>query len=187
MKITDQIILKVALQKGHFVFASGNHATTKLEFDNISRSPLLINLVSKKLAKLIALNYPDIDLIVTIANGANILAKPISSHLTKITGKDIGYVATHKTPQKNFSIPKGCKIHKDSRCVIVDDVYNHGTNSSKVAKLLKERNLNILGITVVFNRNKTLTKHSPEGLRVLSLIDNPMTDWPPEECGICKN
>lgn len=180
MNIIDRLLLNISFEKGHFVFASGRHSYKKIEFDNIAKSKFLVDLVSKRLAKETAKNFPEVEVIVTVANGANILAEPVASNLSKILKKEVRALKTSKDSSKNFFLDQDAKLKSGSKCLIIDDVYNHGTNSGKVEKLLKSQKVKMTGIAVVFNRNP---KNKPG---VVSLINCPLQDWSAEECSCQK-
>lgn len=174
MTLLDKLLIRTSIEKGHFIFASGNHSDRKLEFDNISKHNLLLNLTSRKLAKSIAQNFPQTEVVVTVASGSNVLAVPVAKKLSKILGRKIQPIQTSKDSAKNFHIK--AKLNPNTRCVILDDVFNHGTNSAKVETLLESKKLKVLGTAVVFNRNKK------DKARLLSLVNYELRDWPPEEC-----
>lgn len=181
----EKLILEKAKMEGHFVFASGNHATQKLDFDNVARNRLLILIVARRLAKMIADKYPEVDAIVTIATGANVLAKPTANSLSKLLNREVVPVETSKDSDKNFSLTNKDLSLAGLRVVIVDDVFNHGTNSDRVIKLLSSLNAQTLAVAVVFNRNTFTKLKSSSKIKLLSLITYPMKDWPKEECTTC--
>ncbi len=185
MKLIDKLLITTAKEEGHFIFASGNHATEKLEFDNIARNKFLLAYVARKLAKLISQANPDIDVIVTVASGANILAEPISKQLSKILNKKVGYILTAKDSNKEFFIPKIDREITGIKCVIVDDIFNHGTNTKKVKGLLSEYRFEVLGVAVIFNRNYSSKTTLDKGIKVASLVDYPLRDWPAKDCKYC--
>lgn len=178
MNLFNKLLLRLCLQNGHFIFASGNHANQKIEFDKISTNPFLIWLVARKLARAINQEYPQLDAIVTVATGANILGPPTAMHLSKLTERNIKLFTTSKNAQKQFKLQRSKNsIGLQNRgCVIVDDVYNHGTNSTKVGELLTGQKAQVLGTAVIFNRS------SPLESEVVALIDYPMQDCAAEDC-----
>ena len=182
----DKFLLNKAKIDGHFVFASGNHASEKLDFDNVSRNRILVSIASRRLAKLISSKFTKVDAIVAIATGANILAKPTAKHLSKLLNSNVIAVETIKDLDKNFSIANKNLSLGGLKTVIIDDVFNHGTNSDKVIKLLSSLGAKALAVAVVFNRNTYTKLKSSNKIKLLSLITYPMQDWPEEECNICN-
>jgi orotate phosphoribosyltransferase len=174
MSLLGKLLIPISVEEGHFIFASGNHASKKIEFDNISKHKVLINLTSKKLARRIAQDFPNVQTIVTVANGANVLANPVSKELSKLLKRKIQPIQTSKDSRKNFNL--SAKLKSGTKCVIVDDVFNHGTNTTKIQKILQSEEAQVIGVAVVFNRNK---KDQP---KLLSLINYELKDWPAEEC-----
>lgn len=84
MKTLENRLLQTGMQTGHYVLANKQHSDTKFEFDLISSRKRLLKKVSKSLAALIVAQHEfhDIDAVLTVGNGANPLAWPLSRYIS---------------------------------------------------------------------------------------------------------
>lgn len=168
-------LLKTGLIDGHFVLASGRHARQKFDFDHIANNPQLLQQTAEALADLIHQHFPETKTILTVANGANILAAPISSIL------NIDAVTSRKDEAKNFFVDEVV----EGPYLIVDDVFTKGTNVGKLLGALPKEAELPQALIVVLNRHTTsqdFFEYVKTNIPVVSLIQYPMTDLSPAEC-----
>lgn len=195
MKTLREKILACGLETGHFVLASGNHSTEKFEFDAIAaRRFTLFRKVVDGLGDLIVQTpeFADVDTIITVGNGANCLAQPVSRKVANVFDRQMNYIeSTYRVTDegKRFRLKKGNIFARGKRCIIVDDVYSYGTNAGKVAELVQNFGGVILGAAVVLDRSgddgevsRLRLPDSELYVPVESLVKASMPSWPEENC-----
>jgi orotate phosphoribosyltransferase len=208
MMYTDDQLLRRSLITGHFEFAAGNHASEKIEFDRITEGRFAYfrkRRAAKSIARVVAREFEEVEAIATVANGANPLSVPVAKYVSKLLGRTVESYQTRKfgDDDKEFGLVGGNVHAANKRWVIVDDVFNKGTNTTKVANMLHRWGGTILGIGVFANRNAegldriqysqgsvmSCAVSPPEVLAseisVASVVDYPMEDYPKEVCLIC--
>ncbi len=159
-------VMRQAVIHGDFTLASGAKATEKFDFDLIDTDSDIFRALIRALARYIKTENPDIDGIVTIANGATRLGDPIATALGNIKHIESSYT-TDSHGVKHFTtepIPNGV-----TKIILIDDVFTSGTNTTKVANTLPE-NIEIAGVMVILNRSGQPTPKILGNIAVLSLI-----------------
>lgn len=155
-----------AIIHGDFTLASGAKATEKFDFDLIETNSDIFRALVQALSRYIKAENPDIDGIVTVANGATRLGDPISAKLGGIEHIQSSYT-TDEDGVKNFSvgqIPDGV-----TKVVLVDDVFTRGTNTTKVANALPD-DIEIAGVVVILDRSGQTAPQILGSVAVVSLI-----------------
>ncbi len=201
MKRFERKSLERMTVKGHFVFASKRHAVEKLDYDKLSKRKLKETRVARRLGKLIANEFPDVDAVATVADGANGLAGKVSRNVSKRLERRVEGWQTRKTDD-GFELQPSNIFAGDKNWVIVDDIFTRGTNTMKVASTLHRWGGRILGVCTYVNRSSSGLRHIPypqdqripcaEGfprlgddvttIPVVSHIQYPMEDYTPEAC-----
>ncbi len=174
----------------HTVIASQRHTNVKLECDNLLQSRRRKKQVSSHLTDLIAQQLPECDAIITVANGANCLARPVAQGLTKKLGHTVVGLETLKTKSEaGFMLANG-NVHarKFQRIMLLDDVFTRGTNAGQVASVVEQFGGQVHGLATMFNRNPygiTELVFSGSSDPVSSLIQIPIPDWAAADCKEC--
>lgn len=161
--LQEQVFEQAILNGERYKLASGAFSDVKFDFDLISQNPdkTLFNQVAAELGHLVGAVFLDCDATVTVANGANALSEPVTVAASKRQPRNtIKAIKTKKDETGAFEL----SVHnledlEGLKCVIVDDVYSHGTNSTKVANLLTQAGAHVLGAAVVLNRNANPEPH----------------------------
>lgn len=172
---------------GHFVNASKTHTDQRIEFENLKRRILLKRKTVKALGLIIGSEFPEADRIVTVARGANWMAEPVAKMASTLLGRQVEFSKTIKIGEnREFNLVGGNIYVRDENCVILDDVYNFGTNTSKVAQRIYQFQGVPIGIVTVFNRNPNggteLIMPNFNTIPVRSYVNIPINSWSPEEC-----
>lgn len=192
-----------AIVPGHIVLTSGHHAFEKFEFDKVNNR-VMERILVRPLGGLVLREYPRCNALLTVANGANRLGKPIADVMCKLTR---GYrprplqtrKPTAKDAPKKFWLPQplGNNVLRPEanggeplELVILDDAYTRGTNVSLVAQLADRWGAIVLGAAVIYNRNpegaETFEYQDRSGETILaplaSLVKNPTPDYTPADC-----
>lgn len=110
-------------------FASGQHANNKFEADRIACVPPLRSEVASRVAGLVAQYEPD--LLLSVPRGGDWLTEDIAAELA------IDSLILDKDPAKNFRYQEGGEeiVRSSNRLVIIDDLFNEETNTTKVYNL----------------------------------------------------
>ena len=137
---------------GHFIFKSGKHATTKLDYERLKRRDQ--RRAAKQIGALIAEEFPNLDAVVGVANGANRLAEDSAKHVSKLLGRNVLAFTTIKDERTgDFTVKKGNIYVGHKKLVVVDDIFTEGTTTEIVSGLLHKFGAKIVGIATLANRN----------------------------------
>lgn len=141
---TDKAAVIVnALIHGDFVLASGERASVKLDFDRVEGE--LYELCVRAMAEILRTRYPHLKTLVSVAHGATRIAESLKEEL------DITHIATDHDGEKPrvFRLLGGVC----DKVVIVEDIFNKGTNTGKVAQLVTNEGGDVQGIVAAINRS----------------------------------
>lgn len=197
----EQKSLKQMTIQGYFVFASKRHAVEKLDYDRISKSKIKQWRVARRIAKLVAQNFQNVDAVVSVAEGANGLAGSVARRTSKLLNKHVEGWQTRKR-DSGFELNPSSIYSADKNWVIIDDVFTKGTNTLKVAETLHKWGGRVVGVCTFVNRNAEGLREIPypqvgriacaerhpdpslteSRIPVSSVIQYPMEDFAAEDC-----
>jgi orotate phosphoribosyltransferase len=167
------------IEHGHTVFASGNHADVKVNYEKVSDE--LNEAVIDELAKKIDNDLQPCGALVGVASGGNMLVSPLAS---KLSWPDLRLIETVKRDGRVL-LPKDALriLGGITDAVIIEDVVNHATTTRRVGHMLMQIGVEPRAIATPLNRNVHSTVKI-RGLQVpiISVVKNIMPDWKPEEC-----
>lgn len=131
---------------GNFTFQSGKTSDTYLDMRAINSHPNLLRYVVNKWIDQIAIEY---DIVCGVATGGMSPAAVLASYLDKpfIYVRSIDKVKTYglsKTIEGHFK--------KGDRVIIIDDVLTTGYSLFNAVDLLKNVELNVVGLAVIIDR-----------------------------------
>ena len=117
----------------------------KLDFDRVGGE--LYELCVRAMAEILRTRYPHIKTVVSVAYGATRIAESLKEEL------DITHIATDHDGEKPrvFRLLGGVC----DKVVIIEDVFNKGTNTGKVAQFIVANGGEVSGIVAVINRSPT--------------------------------
>lgn len=174
-------LLATAIIDGHFTLASGRHANQKFDFDLIAADTPLLLTTAHHIANVIHQDFPTIKSIITVANGANVLADPVAMFLAEMK-HEVQAIQSHKDIAGNFTVEEELK----ASYVIIDDVFTKGTNAKKLIDVLYHNHGLPQALFVVLNRHQNgqaaLNYHDQGQLPVKSIVNYAMTDIDPNQC-----
>lgn len=175
-----------ALVEGHFVLKSGNHGLEKFEFDRVSERRRLFRKTCRAMGELIAENFMDCEVVLTVGNGANCMAWPVAGHASKYLGRRVRPLTSAKYDGRFLTADK--IFITGRRLVIVDDALTRGTSAEELAQSLEGFKPATIDLAVVANRSVEGLTELPNPLdpdqpiRVASLMHLALGDYPPELC-----
>ncbi len=173
------------LSDDHFVYTSGKHGSFYINKDYLYLHTEETSKVGKMLGERFA--DKDIDVVVGPALGGIILAQWTAYHLSKTKGKEVLSVYTEKTPDGGQILTRGYDQYIVGKNVlIVEDTTMTGGSVKKVVDTIKAAGGNIIGVSVMTNRDPVDINESTIGapFSALGILDIPAFDA--ADCELCK-
>lgn len=168
------------LQKGKFALRGDQVTDTKVEFDVVLNSPMLLEKTAGFLARMLHKVFPDITAIVTVANGANALGQPIAANMKKLK-HPVQFIQTTKDLNVIYFTEEELKKLPGARLAVVDDVLTRATNVTHVGRVAEDLGAHVEGAGVVWRRdmssNLVLPRHGDEHLPIHALIEEEIPAW----------
>ncbi|MFW6134530.1 MAG: orotate phosphoribosyltransferase [Elusimicrobiota bacterium] len=161
-----------AIQKGHFLLASGKHSQFYFQAQNLLKYPDKAHLAGKLLSDL--WSGKKIDVVVSLAIGGIVLGQEVARHLG----------ARHiflERKGKHFSLERGFQVHTNEKTLLVEDVITTGGSVKEAIKILENLDADIAGICSLVLRGSPDFKYPLKTLRKIN--------WPvykPKQCPLCK-
>lgn len=185
------------IKTGHFKLTSGKHSGQYINKDAIYCIPNLFSLVVKKIYTGILnnFNYNSYDIITGPAIAGAVLAAPIALKLNKT------FVYPEKAIESRLAAdPNGGVIEtkvmkfrrgynkklKGSRVLIVEDIITTGNSVERTIKAVKKYGGKVVGISAIWNREGWLPEQNPDRALLLSLIDEDVPSYWPDDCPYCQ-
>jgi orotate phosphoribosyltransferase len=166
----------------HHEFVSGAHGR-KLDFDKIKTGSTLYNLWVGVMAEKTRELYDQVpSVLVGVANGTNRLARSMAPLL----GDHVQGIATEKLSAKEVGLTDLGKLvlqQTDPEMVlIVEDVGTLGTNSSSVAKSVREAGFDNLEVINTWQRSETLPFLDELSVPYNAVITDVLPTFTSEDC-----
>jgi len=160
------------MQRGHFRLSSGLHSDRFIQKFRIFEDPPTAELVAGELARKLAPCKPTV--VVSAAVGGLIpgflVAKALgvrSIFIEKEAGKPV--------------LRRGFELGPGDRAAIVEDVMTTGRSTREVMAVIQARGAEVACIGAVVKRGKAELP-----LPVQTLLELPLADVEPENCGLCQ-
>jgi orotate phosphoribosyltransferase len=159
------------IERGHFLLSSGRHSDTYLQTARILQFPEL----AKKLAKEIAENYPQVDVVLAPALGGIILGFAVAEAL----GCRMIFAERENGEMK---LRRGFDLKKDERVLVVEDVVTTGKSIKELLDIVKEKKAKLAGIVALVDRgDQKAFSEVP-----VSLVKLSIKSYSPEQCPLCR-
>jgi len=168
----DIFIQTGAVKKGHFLLASGMHSGNYFQAQALLQYPDKAEKAAKKLAGM--WKAEKIDVVVSLAVGGIVLGQEIARQLK------VRHIFLERKDGK-FTLKRGFELKENEKVLLVEDVITTGGSVREGLEVLKQRNVQITGITSLVLRGKNDLKYP---LKYLMKIDWPV--YNPEECPFCR-
>ncbi len=163
-----------ALLRGHFKLTSGRHSDVYYEKFALLKNPAICT----KICKTIADHFKDekVETVVGPTLGGVIISYEVARYL--------GVVAAFaEQGEKGRMFKRDFSLDKNEKVLIVDDVLTTGKSINEVIALVKQYNVEIVGIGVVLDRSGGQIEFDYP-LYAVSSIE--AKSWDPGECPLCK-
>jgi orotate phosphoribosyltransferase len=170
----------------HHVFSQGLHGR-KIDFDLIPDDSELFNQWVEITADFIRDNYEKIpDVLIGVANGTNRLAFAVADKLN-VPGLDtVKPEGSRNQPVLTEASEAKLKQLQPGLIVILEDVGTRGTNSSSVARSVRELGFDNLEVINTWQRSETLTLLDELKVPYKAVIKEVLISYKPEECEYCQ-
>lgn len=201
-------------KKGHFRLTSGRHSDIYISKDAIYCNPELFSATVGLLEAMsfVQQNYPelpastlnqeeDIDIITGPAIAGAVLAAPIALR----TGKIFVYLEKHRKPivenghlVEYRDVPQllreYSKMVAGKKVLLIEDIITTGESVNDTMKCIHEAGGQVVEVRCIWNRSGLQrfigTRKGDNGLEgdfvpILSIINEKVESWEPEECPIC--
>lgn len=158
--------------RGHFELTSGLHSGMYLQCAKILQFPHL----ASKLAKEIAKNFNDIDVVVSPAIGGIIIGYAVANELNCrmiFTEREMGEMVL----RRNFS------IKPDERVLIVEDVITTGGSVKEVIDVVNRNRGKVVGVASLIDRGGDKVFYDD----LKSLVNLKIESYRSEVCPLCKD
>ncbi|MFS8158596.1 MAG: hypothetical protein ACMG6E_00010 [Candidatus Roizmanbacteria bacterium] len=181
-KIKSAILSSGVLQKGHFVFADGNHALIKLEMDSLWDFPENLDIILSALATVEGL--PKADMILGVPTGGQRLAQEIGKRFLDIPVILLERIPGMSKQDFRFVSEKDEKLALNSQSIrIYEDVVTTLRSIAGVVKLLDPKRQDICSLAI-WKRGETKKKYQ-KGVTDHYLIKEYLPSFLPHLCPIC--
>ncbi len=182
-----EILKKVGavLVNDHFVGTSGLHFDTYINKDFLyphTKETL-------EVCKLLAEKYKDQDIEVVVgpALGGIILSQWTAHHLSRMYDKEVLAIYTEKSQDGGQIFTRGYENYvKDKRVLIVEDIVTTGNSVQKTIESVKKAEGNVLGLSVMINKNPQNINSNTFGVPFNALGEMEVKTYDEEKCPFCK-
>ena len=163
-----------AYLKGHFLLTSGLHSGEFFQCAQLMQYPERTALLCSQLARY--WDSQQIDLVVGPATGGILLAYELGRHLNAR--------ALYAEPLEGsgMELKRGFLIRPGEQALVVDDVITTGGSVKKVIDIVRERGGEVPGVAALVDRSGGVSF----GVKLTALVNVKVTNFPAEECPLCK-
>lgn len=170
----------------HHVFSQGLHGR-KLDFDLIPDGSGLFEQWVEVTAEFIRGNYPDLpQVVVGVANGTNRLATAVADKLGVKALVSVKPDGSRNQPVLTDEAKEKLKETAPKLIIILEDVGTRGTNSSSVAKSVRELGFDNLEVINTWQRSESLPLLDEINVPYKAIIKEILVSYNSEDCKYCK-
>ncbi|HEX5456357.1 MAG TPA: hypothetical protein VFW77_03235 [Candidatus Saccharimonadales bacterium] len=170
----------------HHVFSQGLHGR-KIDFDLIPDASGLFNQWVELTAVFIRDTYETLpQVLVGVANGTNRLAFAVAQKLGVIGLDTIKPEGSRNQPVLTEASKEKLKELNPDFLLILEDVGTRGTNSSSVARSVRELGFDNFEVVNTWQRSETLPLLDELNVKYKAVIKEILVSYKPEECEYCK-
>ncbi|MBI3305837.1 orotidine-5'-phosphate decarboxylase [Candidatus Nomurabacteria bacterium] len=169
----------------HFVGTSGLHMSTYINKDALFPHVLQVELVSEMFA--IKNKHLAVEVVAAPTIGGIILAQGTASALSRLYKKEVLAVFTEKNSEGNQVFTRGNdKYVKNKNVLVLEDLTTTGNSAKKVVENVRNAGGNVVGVSVMINKNPTDVTSEIFGAPFSSLGDMPVETYDEKDCPLCK-
>ena len=169
-KIYNLLVDKGAIMTGHFVLTSGLHSNKYIEKFRVLEDPKSLEIICEEMAK----KFNEIDIVVSAAVGGILLSSGVA--------KELGVKGIFcERVDGNLVFKRGFIIPEESNVLIVEDIVTTGGSIKEIITLLKNQNINIIGICSLAHRGEIINfgcKYDTlTNINIETWEENKIPDW----------
>jgi orotate phosphoribosyltransferase len=167
--------------QGHFIFADGDHALTKLEMDHLWDHPAELGVVLDHLGR--ATGLPEADLIIGVPRGGQSLAEAIAKRL------DLPLARLERIPggakqDFGFMTEGDAELARQAQSIrIYEDVVTTLSSIAGVVRLLNPAHQQISSLAI-WRRGQVKPQYR-QGVTDYYLVEEPIISYRPTDCPVC--
>lgn len=187
----EEEVLKMLRESGaiitdsHIVYTSGKHGSVYINKDALYPHTAF----ASRIGELFAQKNKDleIDVVAAPALGGIILSQWTAHHLSQMKGKEILGVYTEKDAEKNQVFTRGYdKLVTGKNVLVVEDLTTTGGSVLKVVNSVRAAGGNVVGVSVMVNRNPEGITSEMYGVPFSFLAVLKAEAFDEAECPLCK-
>lgn len=175
-----------AIQKGHFIYASGRHGEVYVQKGAITKHPLVTEELCIRLVRRI--QYLDIEVVVVTATGAIGIGHALAQALSMLYGYEVCYVYIDKIVKpsgKVYELGRGFAADVEGkRCLYGEDIVTTGGTIKKGIELVRENGGEVIAVVDLWNRGG-VTADDLDVPVFESLVDIQFDSYSPDNCPPC--
>jgi len=176
LNIKEKFIEENALLKGHFLLSSGLHSEYYMQSALVLKNPIYAENLAKMLKERITSLVSDYDLVVSPSMGGVIIGHEVA----KALGKNFLF---SERVDGNMILRRGFKIEKNSKIIIVEDVFTTGKSTKEVMELVSKYEAKTILCASIVDRSDGKIDFKVPKVSLLSLDIKTYTE---EDCPMCK-
>ncbi len=161
------------LKRGHFILASGRHASQYMQMAQATQDAKITELLCQDLAE--RFKGEEIDLVVSPAVGGLI----VGYEMSRILGTR--NLFTERENGEMF-LRRGFSIKEGERVLVVEDVVTTGGSVKEVIKVVEEAGGVVVGVAVLVDRSNGKIDF---GYPFAALLSLEIISYEPDECPLC--
>lgn len=169
----------------HALLSAGGHSDGFFNSKMVMQDPMLLDRAASDLLDGLVSTGFDIDAphrVIGPAMGAITLAHDIARHIGQRRGRPCLCGYAEKTGDGKFEFRR-TPITDDELLLLVEDVLTSGRSVEYLLKAVPISSSTLESVGLLVNRSTLL---EIRGKKLVSLIHHPMSNWPAEECPLCK-
>ena len=163
-----------ALLAGHFVLSSGLHSPNYLQCAKVQQYPDRLEKLCGSLAE--QWKSAGVTAVIGPAMGGIVLAYELARQLSARG------MFMERNDAGRFELRRGWTVDAEDKVLIAEDVVTTGGSAREVMELLVASGANVVGVTSLVCRNKSVDF----GVPYRYVIDFDIPAYKPEACALCK-
>lgn len=179
--------LNCVVTNSHLVYTAGDHGSAYVNKDAVIPHTMKLFRVARAMAMPFMHDRWNIQAVIGPAVGGAILASWVSFNLSEISGEDVLGVYADKDGDE-LVIKRGYnKLIAGKRVLVAEDILNTGGSAAKVVRAARNLGCEVVGVTVICNRNAVTPDDLGGNLKLASLLDVKLDKRPPDDCPLCRD
>ena len=176
LDIKKMFIESKALLEGHFVLSSGLHSGFYMQSARVLQNPKTAELFGRMIASEIKKMNIETDIVVSPAMGGLIIGHEVARAL------DHNFLFTERV-EGEMQLRRGFTLDKNSKVVIVEDVFTTGKSTREVIDLITGFGSKVVCCCSIVDRSGGTVQF---GIPKISLINLNIENHEKENCPLCK-